>query len=172
VDSEGAEANSEQGDEIIALGSRESLSEYENEDEEETEEESAPYERNLWSRSRDISDIQDDEPMEDTIAANPRSAPAITNGQSRGSPVASSSGSNAAESSACPRRGIQPPSRLGHDNPQSSICRLEGPNEQASASSAATTPQAFQSSTQPREPPSSQTTAPLTSDSQNAQGAQ
>ncbi|RKK41621.1 hypothetical protein BFJ69_g18440, partial [Fusarium oxysporum] len=100
------------------------------------------------------------------------SAPAKTNGQSRGSPVASSSGSNAAESSARPRRSFQPPSRLVHDIPQSSIRRPEGPDEQVSASSAATTPRAFQSSTQPREPPSSQTTAPLTSASQNAQGAQ
>ncbi|RKK65451.1 hypothetical protein BFJ71_g17961, partial [Fusarium oxysporum] len=117
ANSEGAEANSEPVDEIIALGSREDLSEDEDEDEEETEEdpdltveeeESAPHERNLWSRSRDISDIQDDEPMEDTMAANPRSAPAKTNGQSRGSPVASSSGSNAAESSARPRRSFQP----------------------------------------------------------------
>ncbi|OBS15285.1 hypothetical protein FPOA_13876 [Fusarium poae] len=100
--------------------------------------------------------------MEDTIAANPRSGPAIINGQSRGSPVASSSGSssgsNAAESSACPRRDFQPPSRLAHDTSRSSIRRPEGPDEQAS--------------TQPREPPSSQTTAPLTSASQNAQGAQ
>ncbi|KAL3587748.1 hypothetical protein FPOAC2_13647 [Fusarium poae] len=114
--------------------------------------------------------------MEDTIAANPRSGPAIINGQSRGSPVASSSGSssgsNAAESSACPRRDFQPPSRLAHDTSQSSIRRPEGPDEQASAPYAATTPRAFQSSTQLREPPSSQTTAPLTSASQNAQGAQ
>jgi hypothetical protein len=71
------------------------------------EEESAPHERNLWSRSRDIGDIQNDEPMEDTMAANPRSAPAKTNGKSRGSPVATSSGSNAAESSARPRRSFQ-----------------------------------------------------------------
>ncbi|OBS15943.1 hypothetical protein FPOA_13291 [Fusarium poae] len=147
------------------------LSKYGDKNEEETgedpdltveDEESAPHKRNLWSRSRDIGDIQDDEPMEDTIAANPRSGPAIINGQSRGSPVASSSGSssgsNAAESSACPRRDFQPPSRLAHDTSRSSIRRPEGPDEQAS--------------TQPREPPSSQTTAPLTSASQNAQGAQ
>ncbi|KAF6527579.1 hypothetical protein HZS61_007881 [Fusarium oxysporum f. sp. conglutinans] len=181
ADSEGTEANSEPVDEIIALGPREDLGEYEDEDEEETEEdpeltveeeESAPHERNLWSRSKNIGDIQDDEPMEDTMAANPRSAPAKTNGQSRGSPVASSSGSNAAESSAHPRRSFQPPSRLVHDTPQSSIRRPEGPDEQVSASSAATTPRAFQSSTQPREPPSSQTMAPLPSASQNAQGAQ
>ncbi|KNB06282.1 hypothetical protein FOXG_07045 [Fusarium oxysporum f. sp. lycopersici 4287] len=181
ADSEGTKANSEPVDEIIALGPREDLGEYEDEDEEATEEdpdltveeeESAPHERNLWSRSRDIGDIQNDEPMEDTMAANPRSAPAKTNGQSRDSPVASSSGSNAAESSARPRRSFQPPSCLVHDTPQSSIHRPEGPDEQASASSAATTPQAFQSSTQPRAPPSSQTTAPLTSASQNAQGAQ
>jgi hypothetical protein len=185
ANSEGTEANSEPVDEIIALGPREDLSEDEDEDEDEDEEdteedsdltveeeESAPHERNLWPRSRDISDIQDDEPMEDTMTANPRSAPAKTNGQSRGSPVASSSGSNAAESSARPRRSFQPPSRLVHDTPQSSVRRPEGPNEQVSASSAATTPRAFQSSTQPREPPSSQTTAPLTSASQNAQGAQ
>ncbi|KAI8402062.1 hypothetical protein FOFC_17367 [Fusarium oxysporum] len=108
-------ANSEPIDEIIALGPREYLGEYEDEDEEETkedpdltveEEESAPHERNLWSRSRDIGDIWDDEPMEDTMAANHRSAPAKTNGQSRGSPVASSSGSNATESSACPWRSF------------------------------------------------------------------
>ncbi|OBS17567.1 hypothetical protein FPOA_11973 [Fusarium poae] len=149
----------------------ENLSKYGDKNEEETgedpdltveDEESAPHKRNLWSRSRDIGDIQDDEPMEDTIAANPRSGPAIINGQSRGSPVASSSGSssgsNAAESSACPRRDFQPPSRLAHDTSRSSIRRPEGPDEQAS--------------TQPREPPSSQTTAPLTSASQNAQGAQ
>ncbi|KAG8665174.1 uncharacterized protein FPOAC1_013152 [Fusarium poae] len=138
------------------------LSKYGDKNEEETgedpdltveDEESAPHKRNLWSRSRDIGDIQDDEPMEDTIAANPRSGPAIINGQSRGSPVASSSGSssgsNAAESSACPRRDFQPPSRLAHDTSRSSIRRPEGPDEQAS-----------------------QTTAPLTSASQNAQGAQ
>jgi hypothetical protein len=181
ADSERTEANSQPVDEIIALGSREDLNEYEDEDEEETEEdpdltveeeESAPYERNLWSRSRDIGNIQDDEPMEDTMTANPRSGPAKTNGQSRGSPVVSNSASNAAESSARPRRSFQPPSRLVHDAPQSSIRRPEGPDEQVSASSAATTPQAFQSSTQPREPPSSQTTAPLTSASQNAQGSQ
>ncbi|KAF6515392.1 hypothetical protein HZS61_005298 [Fusarium oxysporum f. sp. conglutinans] len=181
ADSEGTEANSEPVDEIIALGPREDLGEYEDEDKEETEEdpdltveeeESAPHERNLWSRNRDIGDIPDDEPMEDTMAANPRSAPATTNGQSRGSPVASSSGSNAAESSARPRRNFQPPSRLVHDTPQGSIRRPEGPDEQVSASSAATTPRAFQSSTQPREPPSSQTMAPLPSASQNAQGAQ
>ncbi|KAL5603615.1 hypothetical protein FOVSG1_006365 [Fusarium oxysporum f. sp. vasinfectum] len=150
VNSEGTEANSEPVDEIIALGPREDLGEYEDEDEEETEEDPdltveeediAPHERNLWSRSRDIGDIQDDEPMEDTMAANPRSAPAKTNGQSRGSPVASSSGSNAAESSARPRRSFQPPSRLVHDTPQSSIRRPEGPDEEVSASSAATTPQ-------------------------------
>ncbi|KAL5611047.1 hypothetical protein FOBRF1_007164 [Fusarium oxysporum] len=181
VNSEGTEANSEPVDEIIALGPREDLGEYEDEDEEETEEDPdltveeediAPHERNLWSRSRDIGDIQDDEPMEDTMAANPRSAPAKTNGQSRGSPVASSSGSNAAESSARPRRSFQPPSRSVHDTPQSSIRRPEGPDEEVSASSAATTPRAFQSSTQPREPPSSQMMAPLPSASQNAQGAQ
>ncbi|GKU14589.1 unnamed protein product, partial [Fusarium langsethiae] len=181
ADSDGTKANSEPVDEIIALGSREYLSEYEDKNEEETEEdpdltveeeESAPHKRNLWSRSRDIGDIQDDEPIEDTMAANPRSGPAITNGQSRGSPVASSSGSNAAESSACPRRGFQPPSRLAHDTSQSSIRRSEGPDEQASAFPAATTPRAFQSSTQLREPPSSQTTAPLTYAFQNAQGAQ
>ncbi|OBS16032.1 hypothetical protein FPOA_13232 [Fusarium poae] len=181
VDSDGTKANAEPVDEIIVLVSREDLSEYEDKNEEETEEdpdltveeeESAPHKRNLWSRSRDIGDIQDDEPMEDTMAANPRPGPAITNGQSRGSPVASSSSSNAAESSACPRRGFQPPSHLVHDTPQSSIRCPEGPDEQASASSAATTPRAFQSSTQPCEPPSSQTTAPLTSASQNTQGAQ
>ncbi|KAG7436263.1 hypothetical protein Forpi1262_v002033 [Fusarium oxysporum f. sp. raphani] len=181
ANSEGTEVNSEPVDEIIALGPREDLGEYEDEDEEETEEdpdltveeeEIAPHERNLWSRSRDIGGIQDDEPMEDTMAANPRSAPAKTNGQSRGSPVASSSGSNAAESSARPRRSFQPPSRLVHGTPQSSIRRPEGPDEQVSASSAATTPRAFQSSTQPREPPSSQMMAPLPSASQNAQGAQ
>ncbi|PNP59534.1 hypothetical protein FNYG_14923 [Fusarium nygamai] len=181
ADSEGTEANSEPVDEIIALGPREDLGEYEDEDEEETEEdpeltveeeESAPHERNLWSRSRDIGVIQDDEPMEDTMVANPRSAPAKANEQSRGSPVASSSGSNAAESSAHPWRSFQPPSRLVHDTPQSSIRRPEGPDEQVSASSAATTPRAFQSSTQPREPPSSQTMAPLPAASQNAQGAQ
>ncbi|KAH7182241.1 hypothetical protein BKA60DRAFT_647131 [Fusarium oxysporum] len=85
ADSEGTEANSEPIDEIIALGPREDLGEYEDEDKEETEEdpdltveeeESAPHERNLWSRNRDIGDIPDDEPMEDTMAANPRSAPA------------------------------------------------------------------------------------------------
>ncbi|KAG8664602.1 uncharacterized protein FPOAC1_013382 [Fusarium poae] len=185
AESDRTKANSEPVDEIIALDSREDLSKYGDKNEEETgedpdltveDEESAPHKRNLWSRSRDIGDIQDDEPMEDTIAANPRSGPAIINGQSRGSPVASSSGSssgsNAAESSACPRRGFQPPSRLAHDTSQSSIRRPEGPDEQASASSAATTPRALQSSTQPREPPSSQTTAPLTSASQNAQDAQ
>ncbi|KAL3603038.1 hypothetical protein FPOAC2_07355 [Fusarium poae] len=181
ADSDGTKANSEPVDEIIALGSREDLSKYGGKNEEETEEdpdltveeeESVPHKRDLWSRSRDIGNIQDDEPMEDTMAANPRSGLAITNGQSRGSPVASSSGSNAAESSACPRHGFQPPSRLVHDTPQSSIRRPEGPDEQASASSAATTPRAFQSSTQPREPPSSQTTASLTSASQNTQGAQ
>ncbi|KAG6989100.1 hypothetical protein FocnCong_v021029 [Fusarium oxysporum f. sp. conglutinans] len=180
ADSDGTEANSEPIDEIIALGPQD-LGEYEDEDKEETEEdpdltveeeESAPHERNLWSRNRDIGDIPDDEPMEDTMAANPRSAPAKTNGQSRGSPVASSSGSNAAESSARPRRSFQPPSRLVHDTPQSSIRRPEGPDEQVSASCAATTPRAFQSSMQPREPPSSQTMAPLPSASQNAQGAQ
>jgi len=106
------------------------------------------------------------------MAVNPRSAPAKTNGQSRGSPVASSSGSHAAESSARPRRSFRPPCRLVHDTPQSSIRRPEGPDEQASASSAATTPQAFQNSTHPLEPPSSQMTAPLPSASQNAQGAQ
>ncbi|KAI3584154.1 hypothetical protein IWW34DRAFT_587913, partial [Fusarium oxysporum f. sp. albedinis] len=130
ADSDGTEANSEPIDEIIALGPREDLGEYEDEDKEETEEdpdltveeeESAPHERNLWSRNRDIGDIPDDEPMEDTMAANPRSAPAKINGQSRGSPVASSSSSNAAESSARPRRSFQPPSRLVHDTPQSSI---------------------------------------------------
>ncbi|KAI3572383.1 hypothetical protein IWW34DRAFT_552449, partial [Fusarium oxysporum f. sp. albedinis] len=130
ADSEGTEATSESVDGIIALGPREDLSEYDDENEEETEEdpdlnveeeESASHGRNLWSRSRDIGDIQDDEPMEDTMAANHRSAPAKTNGQSRGSPVASSSGSNAAESSACPRLSFQPPSRLVHDTPQSSI---------------------------------------------------
>jgi hypothetical protein len=110
--------------------------------------------------------------MEDTMAANPRSAPAKTNGKSRGSPAASSSGSNAAESSARPRRSFQPPSRLVHDTPQSSIRRPERPDEQASASPAATTPRVFQSSTQPHEPPSSQTTAPLASTFQNAQGTQ
>ncbi|KAG6996419.1 hypothetical protein FocnCong_v015263 [Fusarium oxysporum f. sp. conglutinans] len=181
ADSEGTEANSEPIDEIIALGPREDLGEYEDEDKEETEEdpdltveeeESAPHERNLWSRNRDIGDIPDDEPMEDTMAANPRSAPAKTNGQSRGSPVASSSGSNAAESSARPRRNFQPPSRLVHDTPQRSIRRPEGPDEQVSASSAVTTPRAFQSSTQPSEPPSSQTMAPLPSAFRNAQGAQ
>ncbi|WKT54032.1 hypothetical protein QSH57_004616 [Fusarium oxysporum f. sp. vasinfectum] len=104
------------------------------------QEESAPHERNLWSRNRDIGDIPDDEPMEDTMAANPRSAPAKINGQSRGSP--------------------------------SSIRRPEGPDEQVPEPSAATTPRAFQSSTQPREPPSSQTMAPLPSASRNAQGAQ
>ncbi|KAG7423066.1 hypothetical protein Forpi1262_v015707 [Fusarium oxysporum f. sp. raphani] len=92
ADSEGTKANSEPVDEIIALGPREDLGEYEDEDEEATEEdpdltveeeESAPHERNLWSRSRDIGGIQNDEPMEDTMAANPRSAPATTNGQSR-----------------------------------------------------------------------------------------
>ncbi|OBS15089.1 hypothetical protein FPOA_14100 [Fusarium poae] len=181
AESDRTKANSEPVDEIIALGFREDLSKYGDKNEEETEEdpdltvedeESAPHKRNLWSRSRDIGDIQDDEPMEDTIAANPRSGPAIINGQSRGSPVASSSASNAAESSACPRRDFQPPSRLAHDTSRSSIRRPEGLDEQASAPSAATTPRAFQSSTQPREPPSSQTTAPLTSASQNAQGAQ
>ncbi|KAG8665109.1 uncharacterized protein FPOAC1_013087 [Fusarium poae] len=181
AESDRTKANSEPVDEIIALGFREDLSKYGDKNEEETEEdpdltvedeESAPHKRNLWSRSRDIGDIQDDEPMEDTIAANPRSGPAIINGQSRGSPVASSSASNAAESSACPRRDFQPPSRLAHDTSRSSIRRPEGPDEQASAPSAATTPRAFQSSTQPRELPSSQTTAPLTSASQNAQGAQ
>ncbi|KAI8412214.1 hypothetical protein FOFC_08844 [Fusarium oxysporum] len=182
ADSGGTEANSEAVNEIIALGPREDLSEYEDEDEEETEdpdltveeEESAPHERNLWSRNRDIGDIPDDEPMEDTMAANPRSAPAKINGQSRGSPVASvsSSGSNAAESIARPRRSFRPPSRLVYDTPQSSIRRPEGPDEQVSESSAATTPRAFQSSTQPREPPSSQTMAPLPSASRNAQGAQ
>ncbi|KAG8670792.1 hypothetical protein FPOAC1_004026 [Fusarium poae] len=181
AESDRTKANSEPVDEIIALGSREDLSKYRDKNEEETgedpvltveDEESAPHKRNLWSRSRDIGDIQDDEPMEDTMAANPRPGPAITNGQSRGSPVASSSSSNAAESSACPRRGFQPPSHLVHDTPQSSIRCPEGPDEQASASSAATTPRAFQSSTQPCEPPSSQTTAPLTSASQNTQGAQ
>ncbi|GKU13282.1 unnamed protein product [Fusarium langsethiae] len=152
VDSDGTKANAEPVDEIIVLGSREDLSEYEDKNEEETEEdpdltveeeESVPHKRNLWSRSRDIGDIQDDEPMEDTMVANPRSGPAIAN-------VASSSGSNAAESSACPQRGFQPPSRLVHDTPQSSIRCPEGPDEQASASSAATTPRAFQSSTQPQ----------------------
>ncbi|KAM5529691.1 hypothetical protein FOXYSP1_17535 [Fusarium oxysporum f. sp. phaseoli] len=181
ADSEGTEANSEPIDEIIALGPREDLGEYEDEDKEETEEdpdltveeeESAPHERNLWSRNRDIGDIPDDEPMEDTMAANPRSAPAKTNGQSRGSPVASSSGSNAAESSARPRRNFQPPSRLVHDTPQRSIRHPEGPDEQVSASSAVTTPRAFQSSTQPSEPPSSQTMAPFPSAFRNAQGAQ
>ncbi|KAG8670735.1 hypothetical protein FPOAC1_003970 [Fusarium poae] len=185
AESDRTKANSEPVDEIIALGFREDLSKYGDKNEEETEEdpdltvedeESAPHKRNLWSRSRDIGDIQVDEPMEDTIAANPRSGPAIINGKSRGSPAASSSGSssasNAAESSACPRRDFQPPSRLAHDTSRSSIRRPEGPDEQASAPSAATTPRAFQSSTQPREPPSSQTTAPLTSASQNAQGAQ
>ncbi|OBS16915.1 hypothetical protein FPOA_12550 [Fusarium poae] len=180
AESDRTKANSEPVDEIIALGFQD-LSKYGDKNEEETgedpdltveDEESVPRKRNLWSRSRDIGDIQDDEPMEDTIAANPRSGPAIINGQSRGSPVASSSGSNAAESSACPRRDFQPPSRLAHDTSRSSIRRPEGLDEQASAPSAATTPRAFQSSTQPREPPSSQTTAPLTSASQNAQGAQ
>ncbi|KAK2684988.1 hypothetical protein QWA68_016445 [Fusarium oxysporum] len=181
ADSEGTEANSELIDEIIALGPREHLGKYEDENEEETkedpdltveEEESAPHERNLWSRNRDIGDIPDDEPMEDTMAANPRSAPPKINGQSRGSPVASSSGSNAAESSARPRRSFQPPSRLVHDTPQSSIRRPERPDEQVSASSAATTLRAFQSSTQPHEPPSSHMMAPLPSASQNVQGAQ
>ncbi|KAJ0132393.1 Uncharacterized protein HZ326_24529 [Fusarium oxysporum f. sp. albedinis] len=181
ADSRGTETNSEAVDEIIALGPREDLGEYEDEDKEETEEdpdltveeeESAPHERNLWSRNRDIGDIPDDEPMEDTMAANPRSAPAKINGQSRGSPAASSSGSNAAESSARPRRSFRPPSRLVHDTSQSSIRRPEGPDEQVSESSAATTPRAFQSSTQPREPPSSQTMAPLPSASRNAQDAQ
>ncbi|KAG8673878.1 hypothetical protein FPOAC1_007197 [Fusarium poae] len=127
ADSDGTKANSEPVDEIIALGSREDLSKYGGKNEEETEEdpdltveeeESVPHKRDLWSRSRDIGNIQDDEPMEDTMAANPRSGLAITNGQSRGSPVASSSGSNAAESSACPRHGFQPPSRLVHDTPR------------------------------------------------------
>ncbi|KAL9564026.1 hypothetical protein ACKAV7_011800 [Fusarium commune] len=136
------------------------------------EEESAPYERNLWSRNRDMGDVQDDEPMEDTMAVTPRSAPAKTNGQSTGSLVASSSGSHAAESSARPRRSFRPPCRLVHDAPQSSIRRPEGPDEQTSASSAATTSQAFQSSIHPLEPPSSQITSPLPSASQNAQGAQ
>ncbi|KAJ4079626.1 hypothetical protein NW760_015184 [Fusarium oxysporum] len=181
ADSEGTEANSELIDEIIALGPREHLGKYEDENEEETkedpdltveEEESAPHERNLWSRNRDIGDIPNDEPMEDTIAANPRSAPPKINGQSRGSPVASSSGSSAAESSARPRRSFQPPSRLVHDTPQSSIRRPERPDEQVSASSAATTLRAFQSSTQPHEPPSSHMMAPLPSASQNVQGAQ
>ncbi|KAJ4131347.1 hypothetical protein NW765_017239 [Fusarium oxysporum] len=119
-----------------------------------------------------MGDIRDDEPMEDTMAVNPRSAPAKTNGQSRGSPIASNSGSHAAESSARLRRSFRPPCRLVHDTPQSSIRRPGGPDEQASASSAATTPQAFQNSTHPLEPPSFQTTAPLTSASQIAQGAQ
>ncbi|KAH7150695.1 hypothetical protein DER46DRAFT_399176 [Fusarium sp. MPI-SDFR-AT-0072] len=119
-----------------------------------------------------MGDVQDDEPMEDTMAVTPRSAPAKTNGQSTGSLVASSSGSHAAESSARPRRSFRPPCRLVHDAPQSSIRRPEGPDEQTSASSAATTSQAFQSSTHPLEPPSSQITAPLPSASQNAQGAQ
>ncbi|KAF6515274.1 hypothetical protein HZS61_005180 [Fusarium oxysporum f. sp. conglutinans] len=166
AESEGTEANSEPVDEIIALGPREDLGEYEDEDEEETEEdpeltveeeESAPHERNLWSRSRDIGDIQDDEPMEGTMAANPRSAPAKTNGQFRGSPVASTFNHHLA--------WFMIP-------PQSSIRRPEGPDEQVSASSAATTPRAFQSSTHPLEPPSFQTTAPLTSATQIAQGAQ
>ncbi|KAL7758431.1 hypothetical protein ACKLNR_010858 [Fusarium oxysporum f. sp. zingiberi] len=181
ADSDGTEANSEPIDEIIALGPREDLGEYEDEDEEETkedpdltveEEESAPHERNLWSRNRDIGDIPDDEPVEDTMAANPSSAPSKINGQSRGGPVASNSDSNTAESSARPRRSFQPPSRLVHDTPPSSIRRPEGPDEQVSASSAATTPRVFQSSTQPREPPSSHMMAPLPSASQNVQGAQ
>ncbi|KAJ9412476.1 hypothetical protein QL093DRAFT_2550286 [Fusarium oxysporum] len=181
ADSEGTKANYEPVDEIIALGSQQDLIEYEYEDEEEAkedpdlnveEEESASHERNLWSRSRDMGDIPDDEPMEDTMAVNPRSAPAKTNGQSRGSPIASNSGSHAAESSARLRRSFRPPCRLVHDTPQSSIRRPGGPDEQASASSAATTPQAFQNSTHPLEPPSFQTTAPLTSASQIAQGAQ
>ncbi|KAJ4127289.1 hypothetical protein NW765_017241 [Fusarium oxysporum] len=121
ADSDGTEANSEPIDEIIALGPREDLGEYEDEDEEETkedpdltveEEKSATHERNLWSRNRDIGDIPDDEPMEDTMAANPSSAPSKINGQSRGSPVASNSDSNAAETSARPRRSFQPPFRL------------------------------------------------------------
>ncbi|KAJ4168137.1 hypothetical protein NW765_014642 [Fusarium oxysporum] len=181
ADSEGTKANYEPVDEIIALGSQQDLIEYEYEDEEEAkedpdlnveEEESASHERNLWSRSRDMGDIRDDEPMEDTMAVNPRSAPAKTNGQSRGSPIASNSGSHAAESSARLRRSFRPPCRLVHDTPQSSIRRPGGPDEQASASSAATTPQAFQTRTHPLEPPSFQTTAPLTSASQIAQGAQ
>ncbi|KAM5529841.1 hypothetical protein FOXYSP1_17685 [Fusarium oxysporum f. sp. phaseoli] len=181
ADSEGTKANYEPVDEIIALGSQQDLIEYEYEDEEEAkeepdlnveEEESASHERNLWLRSRDMGDIPDDEPMEDTMAVNPRSAPAKTNGQSRGSHIASNSGSHAAESSARLRRSFRPPCRLVHDTPQSSIRRPGGPDEQASASSAATTPQAFQNSTHPLEPPSFQTTAPLTSASQIAQGAQ
>ncbi|KAJ9412725.1 hypothetical protein QL093DRAFT_2539757 [Fusarium oxysporum] len=167
ADSDRTEANSEPIDEIIALGPREHLGKYKDKDKEETEEDP-----DLTSRNRDIGDIPDDEPIEDTMAANPRSAPAKINRQSRGSPIASSSGSNAAESSARPRRSFQPPSCLVHDTPQSSIRRPEGPDEQVSESSAAITPQAFQSSTQPREPPSSQTMAPLPSASQNAQGAQ
>ncbi|KAF4334383.1 hypothetical protein FBEOM_11775 [Fusarium beomiforme] len=142
ADSEGTEANSEPADEIIALGPREDLGEYEKGEEEikeepdlnVKEEESAFHKRNLWSRSSDMGYIQDDEPMEDNMAANPRSAPAKTNGSSRGSPVASRSGFIVAESSARPRRSFQPPSRLVYDIPQSSIHRPEGPDEQVSAS--------------------------------------
>ncbi|KAF4445652.1 hypothetical protein F53441_10634 [Fusarium austroafricanum] len=157
--------DSEPADEIIALGPRDEMSSGEDDEETEVdpdltdaEEESAPPAPPAPRRARSLSSepgdmfVPADEPVEMEVDSKPESPK--TNGQSGGDSAASRSrsSSNAAEASARARRNIQPPSRLVHDLPQSSVQHPEGSAKRASASSAAPTPPSSQSTQSTQRP--------------------